>query len=160
MPITVYTTPTCPWCTRTKEFLRQQGVEFTERDASRDRTAAEEILRLTGQLGVPVTTDGHEVIVGFDPARLTAMANRNKQRGLGLRVANAPDGGVLVGGVRPDSQAARAGVQAGDIVVEMSGIPVRTADDLERIAARWSRQAPTSMTIRRGAEQRSVILYP
>ena len=83
-----------------------------------------------------MTTDGNEVIAGFDARRLQAMAARNKRPGLGLAVKDHPDGGVLVGRVRPDSPGGRAGVQEGDIVDELSGIPIRTADDLEKVASR------------------------
>jgi S1-C subfamily serine protease len=116
-------------------------------------------MRLTGQLGVPVTTDGADVIVGFDPQRLKAMAARNKRRGLGLRVANAPNGGVLVGGVRGDSPGGRAGVQEGDIVEELSGVPIISTDDLERVASNWAGDRPTSLTVRRGDERKTIILY-
>ena len=108
---------------------------------------------------MPVTTDGQDVVVGFDQARLKAMAARNKNPGLGLRVANHAEGGALVGGVRPDSPAARAGVQDGDVVEELSGVPIATVDDLERVAAKWAGDRPTSMTVRRGDERKTIILY-
>jgi S1-C subfamily serine protease len=108
---------------------------------------------------VPVTTDGTEVIVGFDARRLEQMAARNKRRGLGLRVANHPEGGVLVGGVREDSPAGRAGVQQGDLIEELSGVPIKTADDLETVASRWGGDRPTSLTLRRDGERKTLILY-
>lgn len=108
---------------------------------------------------MPVTTDGSDVIVGFDARRLQAMAARNRQRGLGLRVKDYPDGGAIVGSVRPDSPAARAGLQEGDIIQELSGIPVVTAEDLERIASKWTGDRPTSMSVLRDSERSTVILY-
>lgn len=116
-------------------------------------------MQLTGQLGVPVTTDGQDVVVGFDPRRLQAMAARNKRRGLGLRIADAPDGGVLVGGVRPDSPGARAGIQEGDVIVELSGREIKSGDDLEEVAAEWDGQRPTSLTVLRDGERRTLIMY-
>jgi glutaredoxin 3 len=160
VPITVFTTPTCPWCTRTKDFLQKQGAEFTERDVSEDRSAAETIMQLTGQLGVPVTTDGTDTVVGFDQPRLQAMALRNRRRGLGLRVTNAASGGALIGGVRDASPGRKAGLQAGDVVVELSGKAVQSADDLEQIATNWSGAAPTSITVLRDGDRRTLILYP
>lgn len=160
VPITVFTTPTCPWCTRTKDFLRTQGAEFTERDVSEDRSAAETIMQLTGQLGVPVTTDGADTVVGFDQPRLQAMALRNRRRSLGLRIANASSGGALIGGVREASPGGKAGLQAGDVVVELSGRAVQSADDLEQIATGWSGAAPTSITVLRDGDRRTLILYP
>jgi S1-C subfamily serine protease len=109
---------------------------------------------------VPVTTDGREVVVGFDQRKLKAMADRNRGGpGLGLRVADNKDGGALVGGVKDDSPAARAGLQAGDVVIELSGVPVNTVADLEQVAGRWSRDRPTSMTIQRDGERKTLILY-
>ena len=66
--------------------------------------------------------------------------------------------GAYVGSVKPDSPAARAGVQADDVVEELSGIPVRNAADLERIAAQRYRGQPTSITVRRGDEPHTLIL--
>src|ERR1700716_4605043 len=100
------------------EFLRKQGVPYQEVDVSQNRRAAEEIMRRTGQMGVPVITDAQEAIVGFDLPRLQRMAARHATRpGLGLVVKDAEDGsGAYVGSVRPGSPGERAGVQPGDVV--------------------------------------------
>lgn len=116
---------------------------------------------MTGQYGVPVITDGQEVIVGFDQRRLAAMAARHGRPGLGLRVADQAEGpGVLVGGVREDSPTARAGLQEGDVVLELSGVEVHSVDDLEQVARAWTRDRPTSLTYLRDGERRTAILYP
>jgi S1-C subfamily serine protease len=141
------------------EFLRKQGVPYQEVDVSVNPRAAEEIMRRTGQMGVPVITDAQEAIVGFDLPRLQRMAARHGRPGLGMRVKDAEDGsGAYVGSVRPESPAARAGVQAGDVVEELSGAPVRNAADLERIASQRRPGQPTSITVRRGGERRTLIL--
>ncbi len=142
------------------EFLRKQGVAYREVDVSREPQAAQEILRRTGQMGVPVITDAQEAIVGFDLPRLQRMAARHRSSpGLGLRVKDAEDGsGAYVGSVRPDSPAARAGVQPGDIVDELSGAPVRNAADLERLARQRRPGQPTSISLRRGPERLTLIL--
>jgi S1-C subfamily serine protease len=141
------------------EFLRKQGVLYQEVDVTRDPRAAEEILRRTGQMGVPVITDSQEAIVGFDLPRLQRMAARHSHPGLGLRVKDVEDdAGAYVGSVRPGSPADRAGVQAGDVIVEFSGASVHGAADLERIAARRRPNEPTSISLRRGAERRTLII--
>jgi S1-C subfamily serine protease len=139
------------------EFLRKQGIPYEEVDVSKDPRAAEEIVRRTGQMGVPVITDNQEAIVGFDISRLQRMARRHARPGLGLRVKDAPDG-AYVGSIRPESPAARAGVLPGDVVVELSGAPVRNAADLERIAAQRAPGQPTSITLQRGSERITLIL--
>ena len=67
--VTVYTTETCPWCKKVKEFLKANKVAFKEKDAS-DEKVAKELVEKSGQMGVPVTLAGGEVIVGFDEDKL------------------------------------------------------------------------------------------
>jgi S1-C subfamily serine protease len=144
------------------EFLRKQGVPFQEVDVSTNPQAVQDIIRRTGQMGVPVIADAQEAIVGFDLPRLQRMAARHaRPKGLGLRVKDTEDGsGAYVGSVRPDSAGARAGVQPGDVVDELSGAPVRSAADLERIAALRRAGTPTSISVRRNGERRTLILPP
>jgi S1-C subfamily serine protease len=63
-----------------------------------------------------------------------------------------------VGAVRPDSPGARAGLRAGDVVEELSGIAVRSVTELERIAAQRQPGQPTSIQVRRGQERLTFIL--
>ncbi|MBE3590343.1 MAG: glutathione S-transferase N-terminal domain-containing protein [Firmicutes bacterium] len=77
MAVTIYTTPTCPYCRSAKRYLQERGVPFREVDVARDPRAAVELVRKTGQTGVPVIEVNGEWIIGFDVARL--------QRALGLR---------------------------------------------------------------------------
>ena len=74
--VTVYSTTTCPWCVRAKEYLKQKGVPFQEKNIEHDPVAAREIMQRTGQMGVPVITAGSDVIIGFDRARLDQLAKR------------------------------------------------------------------------------------
>lgn len=71
--VLVFTTPTCAWCTRAKTYLRQRGVPFTEVDVSRDAAAARDLMRRTGQTGVPVVEIDGRPVVGFDRARIDRM---------------------------------------------------------------------------------------
>jgi glutaredoxin 3 len=64
--ITVYSTPTCPWCEKTKEFLTENKVEFDNIDVASDQKAAQEMVKKSGQMGVPVTDIDGTIIVGFD----------------------------------------------------------------------------------------------
>jgi len=77
--VVVYTGASCPWCTRVKAYLRQRNVPFTEIDVSRDPSAAQALVRKTGQTGVPqLDIDGHYVI-GFDKARIDALLGLRPQ---------------------------------------------------------------------------------
>ena len=114
----------------------------------------------TRQMGVPVIADEQEAIVGFDVPKLQRMAARHRRGpGLGLKVTDWKDGpGAYVGSVREDSPGERAGVQAGDVIVEFSGRPVANVVDLEQIASRRAPGMPTSLMVRRGEENSTLIL--
>ena len=64
--VVVFSTPTCPWCRKTKMYLRQNNIKFKDVDVSRDMSAARDMVRLTGQQGVPVVLIGSRPIVGFN----------------------------------------------------------------------------------------------
>ncbi len=70
MPVKIYSTPTCPWCAKTKEFFREHNVKFTNIDVSKNRKAAEEMVRKSGQMGVPVIDIDGKIIVGYNETAL------------------------------------------------------------------------------------------
>ena len=69
-PVTIYSTPTCHFCHMAKEFFTEKGVQFTAYDVASDATKRQEMIQMTGQLGVPVIVIGDDVMVGFDRGRL------------------------------------------------------------------------------------------
>jgi len=76
MPVVkIYTTPTCPWCQRTKQFLSRHGISYEELDVASDLKAREEMVQRSGQLGVPVIDIDGELIIGFDEAKLRQKLN-------------------------------------------------------------------------------------
>jgi len=66
MTVKVYSTPTCPWCHKTKDYLKQKKVLFEDIDVSSNRKAADEMIDKSGQMGVPVIDIDGEIIIGFD----------------------------------------------------------------------------------------------
>ncbi len=70
--VKVFSTPTCPYCMRAKDYLEKKGVAFDAVDVASDRAGLEEMIRVSGQMGVPVIVVDDEVIVGFDQERLNA----------------------------------------------------------------------------------------
>lgn len=64
--VKVYTTSTCPYCAMAKDFLKKHGVAFEEIDVASNRGAAMEMIKKSGQMGVPVLEIGGEMIIGFD----------------------------------------------------------------------------------------------
>ncbi len=71
--VNVYSTPACPWCTKVKQFLEENGVEYTEYDVAADSAKAEEMIQRSGQMGVPVTDIDGEIVIGFDQPRLRQL---------------------------------------------------------------------------------------
>ena len=71
--VTIYTTPTCSWCIRLKDFLKEHKIKFTAIDISGDKKAADEMIKKSGQMGVPVVDIDGEIIVGFDEAKLKKL---------------------------------------------------------------------------------------
>lgn len=67
--VVVYTSNTCPYCTMAKDYLKEKGVEFEEKNVQNDAAARDELISM-GYTGVPVLVIGEEEIVGFDRARI------------------------------------------------------------------------------------------
>jgi glutaredoxin len=60
------------FCNRTKEFLRQHNVAFTDRDITTDGTALAELEKL-GVMTTPVVVVDGQTVIGYDPKRLAAL---------------------------------------------------------------------------------------
>lgn len=68
--ITIYSTPICPYCVRVKQFLKDNNIEFEDIDVSENQEAASEMIKKSGQMGVPVVDIDGEIIVGFDKEKI------------------------------------------------------------------------------------------
>lgn len=167
MKVTVYTTPTCGYCYQAKQFLQRQGVSFVEKNVAADRRAAVEMVRISGQQGVPVIAVDGQVVVGFDQPRLMQLL-KNSQPKLGASVADAarqakkrpgiPTSGAYVGRVRSGSPAARAGLRQGDVVMALGGHPVAGADDLHKLVAEMPKARDLSLTFVRNGQQKESLI--
>lgn len=73
MNITVYSSPSCVWCTRAKEYLKANQINFKEVNVAQDRTGAMEMVRKSGQMGVPVLDINGNIIIGFDKERIDML---------------------------------------------------------------------------------------
>ena len=71
--VTVYSTPTCSWCNTLKTWLQKNNVKYSDVDISRDQKAAEELVRRSGQQGVPQTDINGSIVVGFDQPKLKQL---------------------------------------------------------------------------------------
>ncbi len=68
--VRVFSTPTCPYCTMLKGYLRSNKVDFEDIDVSSDYEGAMEMIKLSGQRGVPVADISGNIVVGFDQRRI------------------------------------------------------------------------------------------
>ena len=64
--VSLYTTPTCGYCRVAKDFLKKNSVKFQEYNVASDQAKAQEMVRKSGQMGVPVLDINGTVIVGFN----------------------------------------------------------------------------------------------
>ena len=74
--VVVYSTPTCPYCKRAKDYLSRKGIPFVDRNVAVDRDAAKEMIQKSGQMGVPVITIDNEIVVGFNQALLDKLLSQ------------------------------------------------------------------------------------
>jgi glutaredoxin 3 len=165
MDIKIYTTPTCGYCHQAKKFLGELGVKYTEYDVSRDRAAAEEMVGLTGQMGVPVIVVDGQVVVGFNRARLEQLLAAGKDRKpvrLGLKVSDAshlsrklgepPAFGAVVGSVTPASPGERVGIRTGDIITSVNQKRINNVAELEHILGKLTTGSRIPITFYRGEQ--------
>jgi glutaredoxin-like YruB-family protein len=68
--VKIYSTPTCPYCIRAKQFLKDNSIVFQDIDVSSNEQAGGEMIQKSGQMGVPVLDIEGEIIVGFDKERI------------------------------------------------------------------------------------------
>jgi glutaredoxin-like YruB-family protein len=73
MTVKVFSTPTCPYCKMAKDYLSGKGVTFEEVDVSADAAGRDEMVKKSGQMGVPVIIVDSEVVIGFDKERLEGL---------------------------------------------------------------------------------------
>lgn len=73
MDIKVYSTPTCPWCTVAKNYLKSKNLPFTDYDVSKDREAAVNMVQKSGQRGVPVIEIGGNIVIGFNQDQIDQL---------------------------------------------------------------------------------------
>jgi glutaredoxin 3 len=74
--VRIYTTPSCSYCTMAKNFMRQEKIPFTEIDVSKDQAKAEEMVRKSGQMGVPVLDIDGRILVGFKQTDIISAVKR------------------------------------------------------------------------------------
>ena len=71
--VIIFTTPTCPWCRAAKQYFMQKKVKFTEVDVTKDQRAVKDLIRLTGQTGVPEILKNNRPVVGYARTKIAQL---------------------------------------------------------------------------------------
>ena len=77
MTVLVYSTPTCPFFSKTKIFLDNHAIVYRDRNVQEDEMAAKEMIQKSGQMGVPVIEINGEIVVGFDQKKIKKLLHIN-----------------------------------------------------------------------------------
>ncbi|MCD4650767.1 MAG: glutaredoxin family protein [Candidatus Cloacimonetes bacterium] len=77
--VIVFSTPTCGWCKKLKSYLKQSEIRFKDIDVSRDVKAAQDMMRKSGQQGVPQMWIDNHPVVGFDKKKIDNLLNIKKR---------------------------------------------------------------------------------
>ena len=129
-----------------------------------------EMVKVSGQQGVPVITVDGQAVIGFNQPRLRQLLQQAKKSGpaLGASIADAasqvakhpgiPSRGAFVGRVRKGSAAEQAGLRAGDVITALGGQSVARAADLHRLIPQMPRGREISLTyVRQGKEHDTLV---
>ncbi len=73
MNVIIYSTPSCVYCKMAKAYFDQSGVKYEDKNVAVDEKAREEMIKKSGQLGVPVIDVGGNIVVGFDKSELSRL---------------------------------------------------------------------------------------
>jgi glutaredoxin-like YruB-family protein len=153
MNVKIYTTPTCGYCHQAKSYFNELGIKYEEHDVSRDQQAAEEMVKLTGQMGVPVIIINGQAVIGFNRERIKQLLEAADQHPhLGVKVADAPGKGALVGAVSPASPGEIAGLKQGDIITRINDTQILGAADLEKAIASLNGRTRVVVAFLRGGQ--------
>ncbi len=152
-------------------------MPFVEKDVAKDYAAAMEMIRLSGQQGVPVTVADGEVILGFDQQKFAKLAEKfagPKRPPLGILAADAeeylakhpdkaekvPEGtkGIYIGKIRPKTVASRADLKPGDVITSFAGKRVRNMAALDQMVETLKAGDQATAKFLRDGESQSVVL--
>ena len=145
-----------------KEFLSSKGIIYQDHDINIDPVAAQEVVKLTGQNGIPVTNIDGQTVIGFDRPRLERLISKysdSEPIKFGVSVADVDKSGkndlpiifgAYIGRIKPGSFAEKAGLAAGDIIIQFNNQGVSRAAHLELLLAKIKTGDKISIVFIRG----------
>lgn len=78
--VVIYSTPVCHFCQAAKDFFKENNVAYTEFDVAADAAKREEMIEMTGQMGVPVIRIGDDVVIGFDEPKVKELLKMDEAK--------------------------------------------------------------------------------
>ena len=76
MKVEIYSTPTCPYCVKAKEFFKEKKIKFTDYNVASNQEMAKKMVEKTGQMGVPVIDIDGTIIIGFDKPKIEELLGK------------------------------------------------------------------------------------
>ncbi len=76
--VKIYSTPSCVYCKMAKDFFNQNNIQFENVDVSANHEAAKEMIKKSGQMGVPVIEIDGQMVIGFDKERIVELLDLKK----------------------------------------------------------------------------------
>ena len=76
MDIKVYSTPTCPYCKLAKQYLSSKNLSYEDIDVAQNKASLEDMVKLSGQMGVPTIVINGKIVVGFDKSRIDELLGK------------------------------------------------------------------------------------
>ncbi len=77
--VTIYTTPTCQYCEKAKNYMKEHDIDYKEYDVSSDSKRRKEMIEKSGQMGVPVIVLGDDMMVGFEEGRFEEIVAEHRE---------------------------------------------------------------------------------
>lgn len=71
--VVIYSTPVCHFCQAAKEFFKENNVAYEDINVAEDAEKRQEMIEMTGQMGVPVIKIGNDIVVGFDEGKVKEL---------------------------------------------------------------------------------------
>ena len=76
MKVEIYSTPSCPYCVKAKEFFKEKKIKFIEYNVAEDDVKAKEMVEKSGQMGVPVIEIDGKIVIGFDQLKIEELLKK------------------------------------------------------------------------------------
>ncbi|MCK5475925.1 MAG: NrdH-redoxin [Candidatus Pacebacteria bacterium] len=78
MDVKIYTTPTCPYCHATIDFLKKNSIVFEEIDISKNEEIAADLIKRSDHIGVPIIEVNNKFVAGFDEEEIEKLLSSEK----------------------------------------------------------------------------------